>query len=87
MKKILSLTVIFPWPQNKLAVIEDDKEYEYEATQYLIKNHWELEIRKNHMGNTKWLVLKKQSDGRWLPLFGKRTTFSVNNETIPRTYE
>eukprot|EP00093_Oithona_nana_P003481 03481.XXX_86927_87610_1 [CDS] Oithona nana genome sequencing. len=77
----------FPWAQNKLAVIEDDKEYEYEAVQYSIKNHWELEIRKNHMGNTKWLVLKKRSDGRWLPLFGKPTTFSVANEMFPRTYE
>ena len=85
--KILSFTVKFPWAQNKLAVIEDDKEYEYEAVQYSIKNHWELEIRKNHMGNTKWLVLKKRSDGRWLPLFGKPTTFSVANEMFPRTYE
>jgi len=77
----------FPWAQNKLAVIEDDKEYEYEAIQYSIKNHWELEIRKNHMGNTKWLVLKKQSDGRWLALFGKPTTYSAGNDMFPRTYE
>ena len=83
-----SFTVKFPWAQNKLAVVEEDKEYEYEAIQYSIKNQWELEIKKNDMGNnTKWLVSKKMPDGRWLPLFGKRRLFSVANEENPRTYE
>ena len=55
---MILFSVKFPWAQNKLAVVENDKEYEYEAVQYSIKNRLELEIRKNHMENTKWLVLQ-----------------------------
>ena len=81
---MILFSVKFPWAQNKLAVVENDKEYEYEAVQYSIKNHFELEIRKNHMENTKWLVLQKLPDGSLKPLFGKQRVFSVAKEMNPR---
>ena len=81
---MILFSVKFPWAQNKLAVVENDKEYEYEAVQYSIKNHFQLEIRKNHMENTKWLVLQKLPDGSLKPLFGKPRVFSVAKEMNPR---
>ena len=77
---------MFPWPQNKLAVVENDKGLEYEAVQYSIKNDFELEIRKNPMGNTKWLVSQKFPDGSLKPLFGKPRVFSDAKAKSPKCF-
>ena len=83
---MILFSVKFPWAQNKLAVVENDKEYEYEAVQYSIKNHFELEIRKNPMGNTKWLVLQKLPGEKEKRLVGKTRVFSDAKAKNPRHF-
>ena len=82
---IFSVAVKVPWIQSKLAVVEVDKEYQYyEANQYFIKKGMELEIRKNHLGHSKWLVSQKLPDKRLKPLLGKPRVYYADKETKPR---
>ena len=82
---IYFVAVKVPWVQSKLAVVEVDKEYQYyEANQYSIENGMELEIRKNHLGNSKWLVSQKLPNNSLKPLLGKPRVFYADKEKNPR---
>lgn len=76
----ISVKIGFLWPQNTLAVVEEEKPSTYETFQYIIEENWKLTISRSDRKDIKWEVKRRTSEGGLEPLKGKRRSFSIAKE-------
>ena len=77
---VLSVKIGFLWPQNTLAVVEEEKSSTYETFQYIIQENWHLTISRSDRKDIKWEVKRRTSEGGLEILIGKRRSFSIAKE-------
>ena len=71
---------------NKLAVVEKETDAEYIAYQYFIRNNWSLKVIKQAEGqDPKWILKKKNENGKFVTLFGKQKSYPETREKIRRS--
>ena len=76
----------FKWLDNKLAVVEKETDAEYIAYQYFIRNNWSLKVIKQAEGqDPKWILKKKNENGKFVTLFGKQKSYPETREKIRRS--
>ena len=77
---LISVKIGFFWPQNTLAVVEEETSIGYKTFQYVIQENWQLTISRSKRKDIKWEVKRRTSEGGLKKLEGKEKTYSMAKE-------
>ena len=77
---LISVKLGFFWPQNTLAVVEEETSNDYKTFQYVIQENWQLTISQSDRKDIRWEVKRRTSEGGLKTLKGKEKTYSVAKE-------
>ena len=73
----ISVKIGFFWPQNTLAVVEEETSSTYEAFQYIIQKNWNLTISRSDRKDIKWEVKRRISEDQLEKLQGKKRSYTI----------